>query len=260
MLEGKTALITGSTGAIGDAIADNLAARGCAVMLHGLGDMERIEARRAALQRMHGVAVGYSDAEISRPEGVVELVDQTHEELGPVDILVNAAGVQYVSPLDEFPLERVRAILDINLLASVVATQQVMPEMKQRGWGRIVNFASANGVVSSPFKVPYSASKHGVVGLTKGTALEMGEYGVTCNALAPGFVDTPMFRQPSEELARRAGMDPDAFMDRLIRSKHVIPRLITPEEIAGTVLFLCSDAARSITGIVLSIDGGWTAH
>lgn len=260
MLSGKTALVTGSTGTIGYAVARTLAERGCSVMVHGTGDREEIDARCAAMRREYGTAVCYSDADIASPEGVRALVRQTEDELGAIDILVNAAAIQYVAPLEEFPFERLRAILDVNLLASIVATQLVIPGMKLRRWGRIINFASTNGLVSSPFKVPYSVSKHGIVGLTKGTALELGEYGVTCNALAPGFVDTPMFREPSSDLARREGVNVEAFMERLVRQKHVIPRLISPRELAAAVLFYCSDDAAAITGTVLPVDAGWTAH
>ena len=259
-LEGRVAIVTGSTGGIGLGIAEALAARGAAVALNGLGDAEEIAATCRRLGEAHDVPVRYDDADLRQPEAVAALVERTRRAMGQVDILVNNAGIQHVAPLEEFPPEKWDAILALNLSAVFHATRAAIGPMKQRRWGRIVNIASAHGVVASPFKSAYVAAKHGVVGLTKVAALEAAESGVTCNAVCPGYVWTPLVAGQVAQQAAAHGLSEEEVVRKVFLAEQPTRRFATVEEIGATVAFLCSPGAASITGTALPVDGGWTAH
>ncbi len=254
------ALITGSTSGIGLGIAQALAREGAAVMLHGLGDPAEIERLRAGLAAETGVSVRVHDADLARPGEAARLVADTEEAFGAVDILVNNAGIQFVSPVEEFPPERWAAINDIVLGASFQTIRGVVPGMKRRNWGRILNLASAHGLVASPFKSAYVAAKHGQVGLTKSVALELAETGITCNAVCPGYVRTPLVENQIESQARAHSLPRERVIREVILAAQPTRRFIEVAEVAALVLFLCSDGARSITGAAIPIDGGWTAR
>lgn len=260
MLKGKTALITGSTSGIGLGIAQALAREGVDVMLHGLGDPAEIERLRAALAAETGVTVRVHDADLARPGEAARLVADTEQAFGAVDILVNNAGIQFVSAVEEFPPERWAAIHDIVLGASFQAIRGVVPGMKRRNWGRILNLASAHGLVASPFKSAYVAAKHGQVGLTKSVALELAETGITCNAICPGYVRTPLVENQIESQARAHGLPRERVIRDVMLAAQPTRRFIEVAEVAALALFLCSDRARSITGAAIPIDGGWTAR
>ncbi len=259
-LRGRRALVTGSTQGIGLAIARALAAEGADVMLHGLGERDAIERLCGEIAAAHGVRCAWSDVDLTKASEIPGLVERVARELGSLDILVNNAGMQHIAPLDEYPPQVWDRLLALNLSAMFHTIRSALPGMKARGWGRIVNMASAHGLVASPFKVPYVASKHGVVGLTKGVALEAGPHGITCNAIAPGFVESPMFHLQAEGLARVEGRSREEVVRRQLGEKQAIVRLIEVEEIAALVVFLCSELARSVTGTTLPVDGGWTAQ
>ena len=260
MPQERTALVTGSTGGIGRAVAEALAADGCAIMLNGFGEADEIDALRAGLAERHGVAVDYDGADMTQPDQIEAMVATTEDRLGGVDILINCAGIQIVGALDEIDPEIWHRIIDINLNALFHTTRHAIPRMKAGGWGRIVNFASTHGLVASPFKVPYIAAKHGVVGLTKGTAMEVGAFGITCNAICPGFTRTPLLESQARGIVETEGRDfADVLADQ-VSEKHVTGRAIEVEEVAALTAFLCSDAAASITGTAIPIDGGWTAN
>ena len=259
MLQGRAALVTGSTSGIGLAIAEALAAEGAKIMINGFGDADEIEETRAAMARRHDVEALYSGADLTDVEQIAGLVDDTVSAFGSLDILVNCAGIQIVAPIDEFPLDGWDAIIAIHLSATFHTTRLALPRMKERRWGRIVNMGSAHGLVASPRKAPYVAAKHGVVGFTKATALEAGPWDVTCNAICPGFVKTPLYDLQAEELAAREGRDVEEFTREQVGARHALPRIISVEEIAAAAVFLCSDAGRSISGTTISVDAGWTA-
>jgi 3-hydroxybutyrate dehydrogenase len=255
-LDGKVAIVTGSTSGIGLGIATALAASGAMIVINGFGDPTEIENLCHVLGARHDVPVRYDDADMSNPTAIVDMV----ERVGPVDILVNNAGIQYVAPLEEFPPEKWDAILAINLSAAFHATRAVLPEMKRRNFGRIVNIASAHGLIASPFKSAYVAAKHGIVGLTKVVALEAAEFGVTCNAVCPGYVWTPLVEKQVEGQAKAHGISRDEVIRKVFLAEQPTKRFATIEEVAGTTVFLCSESAASITGVALPVDGGWTAH
>jgi len=259
MLQGRAALVTGSTSGIGLAIAETLAAEGARIMMNGFGDADEIEDIRAALVRRHGVEVRYSGADLTEADQIDGLVDDTVSAFGSLDILVNCAGIQIIAPIDEFPLDGWDAIIAIHLSATFHTTRLALPHMKERRWGRIVNMGSAHGLVASPCKAPYVAAKHGVVGFTKATALEAGPWEITCNAICPGFVKTPMYDLQAEDLAAREGRDVEEFVREQVDTRHALPHIISVEEIAATTVFLCSDGGRSISGTTISVDAGWTA-
>jgi 3-hydroxybutyrate dehydrogenase len=260
MLKDRTAIITGSTSGIGLGIAETLAAAGATVMLNGFGDPAQIEEIRRKLAERHGVTVAHSGADLSKPAEVRRMVEQTAAELGAVDILVNNAGIQHVAPIGEFPDDKWDAILAINLSAAFHATKAVAPGMQQRRWGRIINVASTHGLVASTGKAAYVAAKHGLVGLTKVVALELANDGVTCNAICPGWVDTPLVERQIKAQARQEGVTLAQARDQLLREKQPMLAFTTPEEIGALAVFLCSDAAATMTGTALPIDGGWTAQ
>ena len=259
MLQGRAALVTGSTSGIGLAIAEALAAEGSQIMMNGFGDVDEIEDLRSTMAKRHHVEVKYSGADLTESDQIEGLVDDTVSAFGSLDILVNCAGIQIIAPIDEFPIDGWDAMLAIHLSATFHTTRLALPHMKERRWGRIVNMGSAHGLVASPYKAPYVAAKHGVVGLTKATSIEAGSWEITCNAICPGFVKTPMYDLQAESLAKQEGREVEEFIREQVSTRHVLPHIISAEEIAGTVLFLCSDAGRSVTGTALSVDGGWTA-
>jgi len=259
-MDGKVALITGSTSGIGLGIANVLASAGAMIVLNGIADAADAEQLCQVLGARHDVPVRFDDADMSKPAAIRDMVERVGRSFGPVDILVNNAGIQHVAPVEEFPPEKWDAIQAINLSAAFHTTRAVLPEMKRRGRGRIVNIASAHGLIGSAFKSAYVAAKHGVVGLTKVVALEAAEFGVTCNAVCPGYVWTPLVEKQVDGQAKAHGISRDAVIRDVFLAEQPTKRFVTIEEVAGAVAFLCSDAAASITGIALPIDGGWTAH
>jgi len=260
VLTGKVAVVTGSTSGIGLGIARALGGAGADLMLNGFGEPAAIEALRAALAREFKVRAHYDGADMAKPAEVRRLIERATSELGRVDIVVNNAGIQHVAPMEEFPDERWDAVLAVNLSASFHTIKAALPQMKQRGWGRIINIASAHGLVASANKVAYVAAKHGLVGMTKVATLETADSGITCNAICPGWVLTPLVQKQIDELARREKIPEAEARRRLLAEKQPSGEFVTPEQIGALALFLCSDAAAQIRGAALSIDGGWTAQ
>jgi 3-hydroxybutyrate dehydrogenase len=259
MLKGKTAIVTGSTSGIGQGMAQALAKAGCNVMLNGFGDAAQIEKDRAALEKSAGVKVLYHSADMTKPEQIADLIKQTKEKLGAVDILVNNAGIQFVSPVEDFPIEKWDAIIAINLTSAFHTTRLAIPHMKEAGWGRIVNLASAHALVASPFKSAYVAAKHGIAGFTKSVALEVAEKGITVNAICPGYVKTPLVENQIADTAKARGMTEQQVISDVILGAQPTKQFTTVEQIAELCVFLCTDAGANITGTMLPIDGGWTA-
>ena len=259
-LQGKSALVTGSTSGIGRAIAESFARAGASVMLNGFGDAKEIEALRSGLEREHGVKARYHGADMSKPAEIAELVAAAERELGTIDILVNNAGVQHVAPIDEFPPEKWDWIIAINLSSVFHATRLVLPGMKKRGWGRVINVASAHGLVASPNKSAYVAAKHGVVGFTKTAALEVAEGAIRVNAICPGFVRTALVEKQIDDQARIHGVSREQSMRDIILAPQPTKQFVKVEEIAAVALFLASDGAAQINGASISVDGGWTAR
>ncbi len=258
-LAGKVALVTGSTSGIGLGIARCLGEQGSDLMLNGFGEPAAVEALREELAGSYGVRVAHDGADLSHAAQVTGLVEQTHAALGGLDILVNNAGIQYTAEIKNFPRERWDAVIAINLSAAFHAMQAAIPGMSAKGWGRIINIASAHGLVGSAQKSAYVAAKHGLIGLTKVGAIELANSGVTVNAICPGWVLTPLVQAQLDARAARDGLDVEAVKHALLTEKQPMAQFTTPEGIGGLVLFLCSDAARTITGAPLSIDGGWVA-
>jgi 3-hydroxybutyrate dehydrogenase len=259
-LNGKVALVTGSTSGIGLGIARTLAQAGANIMLNGFGDAAAIEALRADLEKEFSVKVAYNGADLSKAAAVAALVADTHEKLGGLDILVNNAGIQFVAPVDEFPEEKWEQVIAINLSAVFYGMKAAIPGMKAKGWGRIINIASAHGLVGSANKVAYVAAKHGVVGATKVAALELANAGVTVNAICPGWVLTPLVQKQIEDRAKANGTSVHDEEIKLLAEKQPMHKFTTPEHLGGLTLFLCSDAAETMTGVVHSMDGGWVAQ
>jgi 3-hydroxybutyrate dehydrogenase len=256
----RTALVTGSTSGIGRGIAIALARQGHHIVLNGFGEAAEIEALRLQLQTEHGVQVRYSGADLSQPDQIETMMKTAIEEFGGVDVLVNNAGIQFVAPVDEFPVEKWNAILAINLSASFHTVRLALPQMKQRGWGRIVNIASAHALVASPFKSAYVAAKHGIAGLTKTVALEVATQGITMNAVCPGYVWTPLVEKQIPETARVRGITEQQVIDDVMLAHQPTKKFVTIDEVAALTAFLASDAAASLTGAILPVDGGWTAQ
>ena len=257
---GRVALVTGSTSGIGLGVAEALAAGGATIVLNGLGDPDAIETTRRDIAQRHGVAAHFHGADLSKAEAVTEMVAFAHERAGGVDILVNNAGIQFVAPVEEFPAAKWDAIIAINLSSAFHAIRAALPTMKAKGYGRIVNIASAHGLVGSPFKSAYVAAKHGVLGLTKVVALEAAETNVTCNAICPGYVWTPLVEKQIEEQALAHKIPREQVITDVLLKAQPNKRFATVEEIGALVAFLASPAAQSITGAALPVDGGWTAH
>jgi 3-hydroxybutyrate dehydrogenase len=260
MLSGKTAIVTGSTSGVGLEIAKGLASSGANIVINGLGDPAQNETLRDELARTHNVRVLYSGADMSKEEDITGMMNFVEEELGDVDIVVNNAGIQYVAPIDEFPVAKWNAIIAINLTSAFHTTRLAAPAMKKRGWGRIVNIASAHALVASPFKSAYVAAKHGVAGLTKTAALELAEHGITVNAVCPGYVMTPLVEKQIPETAKARGITEQQVISDVLLAAQPTKRFVTVGELSDLVTFLCSDGAKSITGTTLAVDGGWTAH
>ncbi len=259
-LSGKAAVITGSTSGIGRGIAEALAREGAHVMLNGFGDAGEIESLRAAIEKQHGVKARYHAADMSKAAEIGDLMRRAEAELGSVDILVNNAGVQHVAPVDEFPPEKWDWIIAINLTSVFHATRAALPGMKKRGWGRVINIASAHGLVASPNKSAYVAAKHGVIGFTKTLALEIAEGALRCNAICPGFVLTPLVQKQIDDLARAHGITADQATRDFILAPQPTRQFVKIEEIAAMAVYLCSEAAAQVNGASFSIDGGWTAR
>jgi 3-hydroxybutyrate dehydrogenase len=260
MLQGKTALVTGSTSGIGLATARALAADGADVMLNGFGEAAAIESLRSGMERQFGVTVRYSGADMLKPAEIAGLVAQTEKELGRLDVLVNNAGIQHVANVEDFPIEKWDAIIAVNLSSSFHTIRAALPGMKRRRFGRIVNIASAHGLVASGQKAAYVAAKHGLVGLTKVVAIEAANDGVTCNAICPGWVLTPLVQQQVDARARARGIGNDEAKVQLISEKQPMHEFTSAESIGALAVFLASDAAATITGSAYSIDGGWVAQ
>jgi len=260
MLKGKAAIVTGSTSGIGLGIARALAAEGAAIMLNGFGDKAEIEKLRQEIAKTYGVKTAYSAADMSKPGDIREMVQQAAQELGSVDVLVNNAGIQFTAPVDEFPEDKWNAIIAINLSAAFHATKAALPLMKQRKWGRIINIASAHGLVASEHKVAYVAAKHGIVGMTKVVAVENANAGVTCNAICPGWVLTPLVQKQIEDRAKAENIPVQKAKNDLLHEKQPMLEFSTPEQIGALAVYLVSDAAATVTGTAISIDGGWVAQ
>jgi 3-hydroxybutyrate dehydrogenase len=260
MLKDKVAIITGSTSGIGLGIARELARLGADLVLNGFGDAREIEAIRKGIERDHGVRAVYDGADMSNAKAVRGLITDAVEKFGRLDILVNNAGIQFTAPVDEFPAAKWDAILAINLSAAFHGVATAVPQMKKQRWGRIVNIASTHGLVASTHKAAYVAAKHGLVGLTKVVGLETAGSGVTCNAVCPGWVRTPLVEKQISDMAAQRGISQQLAVEELLSEKQPSLDFASPEQLGGTVAFLCSPAADQITGTTISVDGGWTAQ
>jgi 3-hydroxybutyrate dehydrogenase len=260
MIKGKSAIVTGSTSGIGLGIATALAEQGCNLLINGFGDKAEIEKLRAGLAEKHGVKVVYSAADMSKPADIRAMVALAEKDLGACDILVNNAGIQFVAPIENFPEEKWDAIIAINLSASFHAIKAAVPGMVKRRWGRIVNIASAHGLVASGGKVAYVSAKHGLVGMTKVVAIDHANDGITCNAICPGWVLTPLVQKQIEDHAKQEGIPVDKAKENLLKEKQPMLKFSTPEDLGALTVFLCSDAAETMTGTAVSMDGGWTAQ
>ncbi len=257
-LAGKTALITGSTSGIGLGIAHGFAQAGINVVMNGFGDPQDIEQERAALEA-RGVRAIYDDTDMSQPDAIAGMMERVAAEFGRLDIVVNNAGIQHVSPVEEFPREKWDAIMAINLSSAFHTSRAAIPAMKAAGWGRIINIASAHGLVASPFKSAYVAAKHGMLGLTKTLALEVAQDNITCNAICPGYVYTPLVEKQIPDTAKARGLSEEQVINDVLLAAQWTKKFVTVEQLAGTALFLCSDHAENITGTSIAVDGGWTA-
>jgi len=259
-LAGKVSLVTGSTSGIGLGIARALAAAGSEIVLNGFGKPEEVADVQAKIVSEFGVRVSFSPADMSKPAAIREMIERTLQTSGRLDILVNNAGIQHVAPLQDFPPEKWDAILAINLSSAFHTTRLALPSMLANKWGRIINIASAHGLVASPYKSAYVAAKHGIVGLTKVTALETAEQGITCNAICPGYVYTPLVEAQIDGQAKAHNIPREKVIRDVLLAQQPNKRFATVEELGALSVFLASEAAASITGIALPVDGGWTAH
>jgi 3-hydroxybutyrate dehydrogenase len=260
MLKGKTALVTGSTSGIGLGIARALAAQGANIMLNGFGDHGEVQKICAELERTNGVRVRHHGANLTHPNEIYEMIEWAGAQLGPVEVLVNNAGIQYTAPVDEFPRDKWDAIIATNLSAPFHAIHDALPFMKRNNWGRIINIASAHGLVASVHKAAYVAAKHGLVGLTKVVALETAGHEITCNAICPGWVRTALVERQIEARALETGLDIETAAEHLLAEKQPSRQFVQVKDIAELVVFLCTDAAAQITGAAITMDGGWTAQ
>jgi 3-hydroxybutyrate dehydrogenase len=260
MLKGKTAIVTGSTSGIGLGIARALAGAGCQVMLNGFGEASSIDREREQITNDFGVRTAFNPADLSKPAEVGHMIETANRELGSVDILVNNAGIQHTAPVEHFPVDRWDAVIAINLSSNFHAIRSVVPQMRKRNWGRIINIASTHGLVASVEKAAYVAAKHGVLGLTKVVALETAQTGITCNAICPGWVLTPLVDKQIRERAEREKISVDQAKAELLSEKQPSHEFATPEQIGALTVFLCSEAGAQIRGAALPVDGGWTAQ
>jgi 3-hydroxybutyrate dehydrogenase len=260
MIKGKSAVVTGSTSGIGLAIAKALAEQGANVTINGFGDKAAIEAERSGIEKSYGVKAAYSPADMSKPAEIADMIKTAETTFGSVDILVSNAGIQYVSPIEDFPLEKWDQIIAINLSAAFHAIRAAVPGMKARKWGRIVNTASAHSLVASPFKSAYVTAKHGLAGLTKTVALEVATFGITANCISPGYVWTPLVEKQIPDTMKARGLTAEQVKRDVLLAAQPTKEFVTVDQVAALALYLCSDAAASITGANLSIDGGWTAE
>lgn len=259
-MSAKSAVVTGSTSGIGLAIASEFARSGINVMLNGFGDRQQIEETQAQLREVCGALVEYCDADMTDPTQIQQLIEQSNDAFGSVDIVVNNAGIQHVSPIEEFDPDKWDAIMAINLSSAFHTTRLTLAGMKARNWGRIINIASAHALVASPFKSAYVAAKHGLLGLTKTVALEGAEFGVTANAICPGYVLTPLVEKQIPDTAKARGMTEEQVKSEVLLRAQPTRQFVQTEQIANLATYLCSDAAASMTGAALPIDGGWTAQ
>jgi len=257
MLQDKTALVTGSTSGIGLGIARALASRGANVILNGFGDAQEIEGLRASIAAEHNVQVRYDGADLSKQDQIEAMAAKT---FGSVDVLVNNAGIQFVAPIEEFPVDKWNAVIAINLTASFHTVRLLLPAMKAKKWGRVINIASAHALVASPYKSAYVAAKHGIAGLTKTVALEVAEHGITMNAICPGYVWTPLVQKQIPDTAKARGISEEQVIRDVLLAAQPTRKFVQIDEVAAFAAFLASDGAASITGAVLPIEGGWTAH
>lgn len=254
------AIITGSTSGIGLGIAQAFAKNGMNIMLNGFGDADEIEHTRAQLAADFGVDVRYSGADMTKPDEIRAMVSDAEAAFGHVDVLVNNAGIQFVSPIEDFPEAKWDAIIAINMSSAFHSSKAVFQSMKERGFGRIINVASAHGLIASPFKSAYVTAKHGMVGMTKTLALEGAEHGITVNAICPGYVKTPLVAKQIPDTAKARGMTEEEVIQKVILEAQPTKKFVELEEVGALAVFLCSSGAASITGAALQIDGGWVAH
>jgi 3-hydroxybutyrate dehydrogenase len=258
-LKGKTAIVTGSTSGIGLSYAKALAAEGASVVINGFGDADAIEKERAALEATSGARALYDDADMTSPDAIAAMVQRAHDELGGPDIVINNAGIQHVSRVEDFPVEKWDAIIAINLSSAFHMMRAAVPFMKERKWGRIISTASAHSKVASPNKSAYVAAKHGIAGLTKTIALETATFGITVNAISPGYVWTPLVEKQIPDTMATRGLTREQVINDVLLHAQPTKEFVTAEQVAALALFLCRDEAAQITGANLSIDGGWTA-
>jgi 3-hydroxybutyrate dehydrogenase len=259
MLKGKNAVVTGSTSGIGLGIARAFAKDGANVVLNGFGPAEQIEKERSAIESEFGIKAMYSPADMTKPAEIAAMIKMAETELGSCDILVNNAGIQHVAPIEEFPVEKWDQIIAINLSSAFHAIRAAVPGMKARKWGRIIQTASAHSLVASPFKAAYVSAKHGIAGLTKTVALELATFGITCNCISPGYVWTPLVAKQIPDQMKTRNMTEEQVKKEVLLAAQPSKEFVTIEQVASLALYLTSDAAASITGANLSIDGGWTA-
>lgn len=259
-LKGKTALVTGSTSGIGLGIAKAFAAEGANVIINGFGDADAIETERKALEAASGGKAAYDGADLTKPDAIAEMFARADSDLGGVDILVNNAGTQFVSPVEDFPVEKWDLILALNLSSAFHTIRHAVPGMRKKGWGRIIGTASAHSIVASPFKSAYVAAKHGLVGLTKSVALEVADAGITANCISPGYVWTPLVENQIPDTMKARGLTREQVINDVLLASQPTKQFVTVEQVAALAAFLTRDEAANITGANLSVDGGWTAH